>query len=58
VRGCLLHSQVMRRGESAADMQLVANFISVAAILQRDPAAFAHEIMRSRTLELIVEQVR
>jgi hypothetical protein len=47
----------MRRGETEADMQLVAKFIAAAAVLQQDPAALASEITRSRSLELILNQV-
>jgi hypothetical protein len=47
----------MRRGETEADMQLVANFVAAAAVLQQDPAALASEITRSRSLELILNQV-
>jgi hypothetical protein len=47
----------MRRGETEADMQLVAKFVAAAAVLQQDPAALASEITRSRSLELILNQV-
>ena len=47
----------MRRGETEADMQLVAKFVAAAAVLRQDPAALASEITRSRSLELILNQV-
>ena len=52
-----LHSQVMRRGETDADMVLVAKFIAASAFLQQDPATLANEIITSRTLEPILQQV-
>jgi hypothetical protein len=39
-------------------MQLLAHFVSAAAILHRDPAAMALDITRSSTLEPILQQVR
>ena len=47
----------MRRGESEADMRLVANFVAAATVLQQDAPKMANEIMKSRSLEHFVVQV-
>jgi hypothetical protein len=47
----------MRRGETDADMRLVANFIAAATLLQQDPSKMANEITKSRSLEHLVVQV-
>ena len=51
------HLQVMRRGETEADLHLVAKFIAASAVLQQDPAKLANDIIVSRTLEPILKQV-
>jgi hypothetical protein len=47
----------MRRGESEADIRLVANFIAAAAALQQDASKMASEITKSRSLDHFVTQV-
>jgi hypothetical protein len=47
----------MRRGETDADMRLVAKFIAAATLLQQDPSKMANEITKSRSLEHFVVQV-